>query len=163
MKKLAIIVWAMIAAFLLSGAACAGDSDNRAIAGLSTAKAYFDVKVGEPAKLVTRLRLIDQTFDQLIEAGVKPEFIIGFRGKASYFLTRGEDYVFEEEVAAKKKVHELVKHFRELGMLVEQCKVAAGLHDIDPEDFLPDIDLVRSGYIFMIGYQAKGYSLVPMD
>ena len=48
-------------------------------------------------------------------------------------------------------------------MLVEQCKVAAGLHDIDPEDFLPDIDLVRSGYISMTGYQAKGYSLVPMD
>ena len=151
--------------FFQNVAVHAADAGNKkALAGISEAKAYFDINVGEPAKLVNRLMLIDRTFEQLTSSGVKPDFVVGFRSTASYFVTKGpEDYILEDEVAAKKKVNEWIAKLRKRGIVVEQCLIAAELHDIDPEDFIENISPVQNGYISMIGYQARGYSYVPMD
>ena len=144
--------------------AFADEYDNRrALQNISTAKTYFDVNMGISEKLVIRLKLIDATYDQLSAAGVHPEFVIGFRGKASRFVTKGKDYVFEEDLAAKKKVHAWVKRFKERGIPMEQCLIAAGFDDVDPKDILPEIELVQNGYVSMIGYQIKGFAQVPMD
>ncbi|NOQ45232.1 MAG: hypothetical protein GQ559_00920, partial [Desulfobulbaceae bacterium] len=56
-----------------------------AIDGQETIKIVFDVNVGEPEKLLLRMRLIDQTFSELQEAGITPVFVVAFRGKASRF------------------------------------------------------------------------------
>lgn len=136
---------------------------HKALANLTTAKAYYDVNIGIPEKLLVRLELIDKTFDQLVEVGVKPDFIVGFRGKASDFVTKGKDYVLEEDLETKKKVHEWLTRFKERGIAIEQCKIAAGLRDIDAGDFLEHLEVVENGYISMIGYQAQGYSQIPMD
>lgn len=138
-------------------------TNKRALSNISAVKAYYDVNVGIPAKLVTRLRLIDKTYDQFVSAGVTPDFIIGFRGKASYFVTKKDDYVFEEDIPAKKKVLKWIQALKARGIVMEQCLIAASLHDIDPKDILPEIEVVQNGYISMIGYQAKGYSQIPMD
>jgi hypothetical protein len=138
-------------------------SNKRALVNISKVRAYYDVNVGIPAKLVTRLRLIDKTYDQLVSAGVTPNFIIGFRGKASYFVTKGDDYVFDEDIPAKKKVLKYIQTLKARGIVLEQCHIAASLHNIDPKDFLSEIEVVQNGYISMIGYQAKGYSQIPMD
>lgn len=163
MHKFSTVVLSVITIFLLAGTVQAEAPDYRSISGLSTAKAYFDLKVGNPAKLLMRLKQIDETYNQIADNDVKPEFVIGIRGKASYFVTKGSDYVFEDEVEAKKTVHKKIKEFRDRGMLVEQCRVAAELHEIDPQDFIKNIDVVPNGYVSIIGYQAKGYSFVPMD
>jgi intracellular sulfur oxidation DsrE/DsrF family protein len=148
----------------MNGNLFAGEYANkRALANIDSVRVYYDVNMGIPAKLQMRLTLIDKTYDQLVAAGVKPEFVVGFRGKASYFVTKGNDYVLEEDLAIKKRVHQWIKAFKEKGIVTEQCQIAAELHDIDPEDFLPEIEVVQNGYISMIGYQAKGYSQVPMD
>jgi uncharacterized protein len=138
-------------------------ANKRALANMSAVMAYYDVNVGVPAKLVTRLRLIAKTYDQLVSAGVTPGFIVGFRGKASYFVTKGDDYVFDEDLPAKKKVLKWIQALKARGIVMEQCRIAASLHDIDPKDILPEIEVVQNGYISMIGYQAKGYSQIPMD
>ena len=138
--------------------------NSRALRQVTFAKAYFDVANGLPGKLVNLLGFIDKAHDQLAKEGLKPEFIIGFRSAASAYVTKGsEDYVFDdEEIAAKKKVQEWVKRFKEKGIIMEQCVYAAEIYEIDPADILPEIDRVRNGYVSMIGYQSKGYSLVPM-
>jgi hypothetical protein len=142
----------------------ADEYDNRrALHNISKAKTYFDVNMGIPEKLVTRLKLIDATYDQLSIAGAHPEFVIGFRGKASRFVTRGNDYVFEEDIAAKKEVYAWIKRFKERGIPMEQCLIAAGFQNVDPKDILPEIEVVQNGYVSMIGYQVKGYAQVPMD
>lgn len=136
---------------------------SRALTGMNQAKVYFDVNVGHPAKLLSRLDIINRTRDSLLEMGVTPEFIIGFRSTASNFVTKGDDYVFEEELEDKRKVHEWLRRFAELGITMEQCRIAAGFQGIDSSDFRPEIELVPNGYISMIGYQLKGYAQIPMD
>jgi hypothetical protein len=93
MKK-NIIVSALTISLVLCLAifAFADEYENRrALHNISKAKTYFDVNMGIPGKLVTILKLINATYDQLSAAGAHPIFIIGFSGDASRFVTRGND------------------------------------------------------------------------
>lgn len=138
-------------------------NNNKALKGLTEAKAYFDVTVGDPKQLLLRLQLIDKTYNQIAAAGVTPAFIIGIRGKASNFFTNGGAYVLDSDLPEKEQIAALVKKFKALKMGIEQCRIAAGFQDIDVADFLPQVELVANGYVSMIGYHAQGYGLVPMD
>jgi intracellular sulfur oxidation DsrE/DsrF family protein len=63
----------------------------------------------------------------------------------------------------KRKVQKWIEHFRQTGIVLEQCDIAARTFDVDPKDILPGIRVVDNGFVSMIGYQTKGYAVVPMD
>ncbi len=138
-------------------------TNENALRGVTEAKAYFDVTVGEPKLLLLRLQLIEKTYQQLVAAGVTPTFVLGIRGKASHFFTKGDHYVLESDLPVKEQIAALMKKFKTLKITIEQCRIAAGLEDIDVADFLPEVEVVANGYVSMIGYQSQGYGLVPMD
>lgn len=138
-------------------------NNDKALAGVRETHVYFDVNVGEPAKLLTRLHLIDVTYNQLVAAGIAPHFVIGIRGKASNFFTKDDEYVLNEDLDAKKKIAGMVDRFRKQKFQIEQCNIAAEMQNIASTDFLPEIEVVANGYISMIGYQTRGYAFVPMD
>ncbi len=134
-----------------------------ALAGARSADVYFDVNIGEPAKLVKRLELIETTYRQLVAAGFSPRVVIGIRGKASNFFTGGDGYVLDDDLPMKRDIAARAGKLRAMGFAVEQCRIAAGLQEIDETDFLPLLTMVDNGYVSMIGYQAQGYAFVPMD
>lgn len=138
-------------------------SQSPSLSGVTTAKVYFDVNMGIPEKLLVRLVLIDKTLTQLQAAGVKPEAVIGFRGKASKFVTKGDFYVEKEEQAVKAEIHKWLKRFADEGIPMEQCLIAAELHGIAPNDFRPEVKVIQNGYVSMIAYQNKGFAQIPMD
>ncbi len=142
----------------------ASNLDNRAaLEGLKTPKVYFDVSLKDDNLLVFRMELLDKTIKQMADAGLEVIGIMGFRGGASRFITRDDHYVLEEEINNKKKIQEWVREFSNSGLVVEQCAIAAEILDIPQEDFIPEVKVVANGYISLIGYQAQGYSVVPMD
>ncbi len=165
MKKLLIL----LASFLFVASVSYADSQSavynneKALKGLTATKAYFDVTIGEPKKLLVRLQLVEKTYKQLVMAGVTPTFIIGIRSKASNFFTKGNDYVLDTDRPEKEQISALVIKLSSMKIGLEQCRIAAGFEDIDVADFLPQVRLVANGYISMIGYQSQGYSFVPMD
>ena len=134
-----------------------GDLDN-----LSGLKAYFDIKADSAAKIEKRLVWINDIYEQMTQKGVKPTFIIGFRSQASFFVIKEDEDIDEEDLPTKRKIENWLKHFAELGIPLEQCGLSVELYDIDPQDFLPEITVVKNGYISMIKYQNKGYAYVPM-
>lgn len=138
-------------------------NNDNALKGLTIAKAYFDVTIGDPKQLVLRLQLIDKTYNQIVAAGVTPAFIVGIRGKASNFFTKGNGYVLDIDLPEKEQIAALVKKFTTMKIGVEQCRIAAGFQDIAVADFLPQVEIVANGYTSMIGYQSQGYSFVAMD
>ncbi len=138
-------------------------NNAKSLKGLTATKAYFDVTVGDPNQLLVRLQLIEKTYKQIVEAGVTPDFIIGIRGKASNFFTKGTHYVLDVDLPQKKQIAAMVKKLNSMKISMEQCRIAAGFQDIDVVDFLPEVELVANGYVSMIGYQSQGYGLVPMD
>lgn len=137
--------------------------NDAALAGLTETKVIFDINQGEPSKLLLRLKLIDQTYRQLGEFGIPAKFVLAFRGKASRYVTVGEDYLKPADIALKNKIEDWIVRFKQQGMVLEQCALAAQMQKIDLSEFLPQLEVVANGYISLIGYQNKGYAFVPMD
>ena len=138
--------------------------DNRdALQGLAVTRAVFDINQGDPKILALRLRLIDETYRQLVDANADPHFVLTFRGQASFFLTRGGRHIAPEDLPLKQEIEELLKRLKAYGMPLEQCAIAARLLEIDTNDFLPEIKVVANGYASLIGYQNRGYAFIPME
>lgn len=137
--------------------------NDAALDGLTETKVVFDVNQGSPSRLLLRLEFIDKTYNQLIAFGTTPKVVVAFRGKASLYVTEGDDYLPSADLADKRKVEKWISQFKQQGMVLEQCALAAKMLKIDVEDFLPEIQVVANGYISLIGYQNKGYAFIPMD
>lgn len=138
-------------------------SNTRALKGLTTVKVVVDVNVGSPELLLRRIELIDETYTQLLDAGIKPVFVVAFRGPATRYVTRGKKHVAPEHEKAKKQIREWVGQFHENGFILEQCAIAARGQKVPVADILPDITIVGNGYISLVAYQNKGFALLPMD
>jgi hypothetical protein len=165
MKKILLILVSILLYTTVSYADSPSDvyNNNKALKGLTESRAYFDVTIGDPKQLLIRLLLVEKTYTQLVAAGVTPAFIIGIRGKASGFFTKGTDYVLDIDLPEKRQIAAIVKKLTTQKIGIEQCYIAAGFQEIDVADFLPEVELVANGYVSMIGYHSQGYGLVPMD
>ncbi|GAB6190858.1 hypothetical protein [Desulfocastanea catecholica] len=165
MHKIVLLVAALV--FISAGSHAEGQSElfsnGKALQGVTKTKAYFDVTIGDPKELLIRLQLIEKTYQQLVAAGVSPAMVIGVRGKASGFFTKGNGYVLDSDLPEKEHIAAMVKKLTGMKVGIEQCRIAAGFEDIDPADFLPEMELVANGYVSMIGYHAQGYAFIPMD
>ena len=159
----ALITISLIGCLVVPAAATSNQHNGGAINGLTTALVYFDVSLKDDNLLVFRMELLDKTIKQMEDAGLEVRSVVGFRGGASRFITKDEHYVLEEEISNKKKIQGWVKQFSERGIVIEQCSIAADIHDIPHEDFMEEVTVVGNGYISLVGYQAQGYSVVPMD
>ena len=163
MMKMVVVMLLAVVFIIRSDDGAAALNHGGALSGVMTANVYFDVNIGEPAKLRTRLQLIETTYTQLVAAGFSPRVVIGIRGMASNYFTKGADYVLEADLPLKKEIAAKIEKLRTMGFAVEQCRIAAGLQQIKVADFLPLVQVVDNGYVSMIGYQAQGYAYVPMD
>ncbi len=152
----------LLASIAPSAAQVIYDNDS-ALKNVVQANVYFDVNLDDSQKLLLRMNLLQQTVQQLREAGLEISIVIGFRGGASRFITRSDHYVLDEESGDKQKIQKLISSFSDEGITIEQCSIAADLLDIIHEDFLPEVRIVANGYISLIGYQTRGYAVVSMD
>lgn len=137
--------------------------DYDALKGLNSIKAVFDVRAGAPKSAAVFLDLILQTYrDSNIRAVTgKPEFSVVFIGPAVKLIstdTKGFPPEDQEHIA---KIARIVTEMAREGFKLEICIYAARLLGVAPATILPEIKQVENGWISVIGYQAKGYALVP--
>jgi intracellular sulfur oxidation DsrE/DsrF family protein len=160
MKRTAL----MIAILLVPAMAFAKQfTDTNALKGLKAVKVVCDVNVGDPKLLLRRMELIDETYTQLIDAGIQPTFVVAFRGPATKYVTRGTGHVPAGDYTIKKAIQEWIAQFHENGFSLEQCAIAARGQKVSYGDVLPQITVVQNGYISLVAYQNRGYALLPMD
>ena len=159
MKKI-ILICILLIGTVLNAQALELKNDN-ALEGVTNTNAVFDISPGGK-RLLRQLSVIHKTYDQLLTFGHKPKFVLAFRGGATKFLTKGDKYVPEKELAIKKQIQIKIKEFEDLGATMELCGIAAKGNKVDQNDFLPEIQIVANGYISVIGYQSQGYNLVPI-
>lgn len=158
-----IILTFLLGIFLFPQIVLSQQKDNiLALENLSELKVYFDIKADSAAKLEKRLIWINDTLKQASQKEVKATFIIGIRSMASFFVTKGDEYIDEEDIPTKKKIEKWLKYYAKQGVRIEQCGLSAELYDIDPQDFLSEVTVVKNSYISIGGYQNKGFAYVPM-
>jgi hypothetical protein len=83
------------------------------------------------------MALLDETYTQLVDAGIKPSFIVAFRGPTTKYVTKGTGYVASKHHATKKEIQGWIAQFHENGFSLEQCGIAARGQNVPYGDVLP--------------------------
>lgn len=58
---------------------------------------------------------------------------------------------------------ETIRQMKKAGVTFEVCMYAVKVLGVDPATILPEVDKVGNGFISIVGYQAKGYSVVTIN
>ncbi len=135
----------------------------KALDGLTSVKAVFDIRAGNPKGAAMQLDMIYKiTHDKSIIAVTdKPEFAVVFIGPSVKLISKNREGFSQEEQKSMDEIAGTVSKMAKEGVRLEICLVAAKVMGVDLSSILPDIAGVENGWISLIGYQAKGYSIVP--
>jgi intracellular sulfur oxidation DsrE/DsrF family protein len=145
----------VIAISLFSSICTVSAKENEAIEGVRSAKAIFDFRIGEPKSAAVHMDVIYQTYKDLATMKKKPVFVVVFMGPSVKLLSQN-NAEFSSELA--EKISAMAKD----GIKFEICMVAVNLLNVDSMSILREIKKVDNGWISEIGYQYKGYALVPV-
>lgn len=108
------------------------------------------------------LQVIEKTYDGLIAQNQNVDCIVAIRGSAVRLITTENWSFSEEQQKILEKAGALISKLRGKGIRFEACSVAMELFKITPESLLVDIQAVGNTFISLIGYQTKGYVIIPV-
>lgn len=139
-------------------------NDADALRGVSTGKGVFLLNLAEPERMSRYLRLIlESSHRGMAQQNVKPDFVLVFIGPGVRFLSTQPDKALAEKYDnALKVIAESVRKLKAAGVKMEVCSVANEVYGVANDQVLPEVKVVRDGFVSVIGYQAKGYGLVPV-
>ncbi len=156
-------IFIAICLFLSSVTYAAKPSDDDALSDIKEGKVVWDLTVGSPSKLLLMLNVIEETYDDLTRQNVKPDMVFAFHGPVVKLITTEYlDLPLDEEEAHEQALLQLKKLSEKPGVKMESCSIATRLLDVDNESILPYIKPVGNTFVSLIGYQKKGYALIPI-
>jgi intracellular sulfur oxidation DsrE/DsrF family protein len=85
-----------------------------------------------------------------------------FIGPSVKLISKNREGFSPEDQKSLDEIANTISAMSKDGINLEICLVAAKVFNVDPASVLPEIKRVGNGWISMIGYQAQGYSLVPV-
>ena len=147
---------------LLSSHSFAWAEEYNAMKGVNSVNAIFDMRIGNPQSAVLHLNLIYNTFEELVAMKKNPVFVVVFIGGAVKLISNDHSGFNTEEQKSLKQIAGIVSRMSKAGIRVEVCLVAAKVLGVEPASILSEIERVGNGWISEIGYQSRGYSLVPV-
>lgn len=138
-------------------------NDAAALKGVKQGKGIFLLNVDSPQKAALYLSIISDTHKTMAEQKVKPDFIIVFVGSTVRFLTTSPD----AELAGKQQdalssIAASITELKKKGVRMEICEIATNFFKVPNDKLLPELKLIGNGFTSLIGYQSKGYGLVPI-
>ena len=164
MRHFSCAVFAAVAlsVIAITPVCAASPDDHAALSGLNEVKVAFDVTNGDGKALLKQLEVIDETRQSLIKQGVKPHFVIAFRGPATKLVQKDQNQIKAEDREYAAKIAEKISalHSADGVTSIEQCSVAVRLAGTKPEDVDPGVKVVGNGWISLMAYEAKGYAYI---
>jgi intracellular sulfur oxidation DsrE/DsrF family protein len=153
-----------IAAFflILSSLSFASAEEYDAMKGVNSVNTIFDMRDGNLQTAVIHLNLIHDTYKELVAMKKNPVFVVVFMASAVKLISSDHSGFTAEEQKSLKEIASIISKMSKAGIRVEVCVFALKVFGIEPTSILPEIERVGNGWISEIGYQARGYSLVPV-
>lgn len=161
-----MLLTSLLAFSLLLPTAALADkpSDERAIAGLENGRILWDITIGDPERLIARLSVIEETYDDMVRQGLEPEMMFAFRGSAAGLIAATTDHLELEDVSAVRHIHERLEDLLARdGVHMEACSIATRRFDLTQDDLLPGIQLVGNTFLSIMGYENQGYATIRID
>lgn len=165
MRVFKTLVAVMLSAlWLLPAATQAAELNNEeALKGITEIHTLYDIRKSDPAVMLSYLKGVESNYNNLVKEGVKPNSRIIFISSAVKFITtKPSDEVELEHGETLKGIAVQIKRLIDMGVKMEVCAAATAYFKVDNATLLPGIKPVRSGFIAVMGWQAQGYSLVPV-
>jgi intracellular sulfur oxidation DsrE/DsrF family protein len=147
---------------MMSISALASTEQYTAMKGVDSAKAFFDMRVGVPKSAAIHMNLIYDTYKELTAMKKKPVFVVLFIGSAVKLISGNRSEFKPEDQKYLKEIAETVSAMSKAGIRLEVCLTAARYFGVDPASIQSEIMHVGNGWISEIGYQTRGYQLVPV-
>jgi len=132
--------------------------------GLKSVEAVFDFEQGDPQGALRRLNVINMTFKDknIQEITKKPDFVVVFIGPSVKLVSKNRGGFTAENQKILDEYANTISKMAKDGIKFEICLIAAKGFGVEPSTILPEIKQVGNGWISLIGYQAGGFSLVPV-
>jgi intracellular sulfur oxidation DsrE/DsrF family protein len=165
MKKITSIIISVSIAIVISLASTneAFSQEYKALVGLESINAVFDFRKDGPKEVATYLNLIHRTFLGVNSTiNENTDFVVVFTGPVVKLLSTNKGGFPSEEHEVLDKIAEMVSTMVKDGIQMEICLYAVKLSGLDPDSILPGIEQIGNGWLSLIGYQAKNYSLLPL-
>jgi intracellular sulfur oxidation DsrE/DsrF family protein len=159
-RRTPIVILVLIVSCLLPYG-IAYSQGNEALKDLHAVKAIIDFRTGDPKMAAAYLTLIGDTLrDQAIQAVTRnPEFVVVFGGHSVKLLAKDAKGFSPEEQRTIDEVKSKIMALAKNGVKFEYCIYAAKLFGLG-SPALAEIRLIDNGWVSLIGYQAKSYSLI---
>lgn len=156
----------IVALFVLGlSAVPAVSGEYPALEGLNGISAVFDVSLGSPAMANIVFEAVKGVYtDESTRALPEPSKIaIVFHGPAIKLISTLREGFTESDLKALDTFAATLRQMKKDGVTLEVCDYALKVMGVDPASILPEVDHVGNGFISVVGYQAKGYSLVTIN
>lgn len=162
-RRLMLMMTFWVVGLLALGRAQAAPlNDAQALRGLTSVKGVFMIDLDNPRHLAHVLAVVEMTDTGMARQGVQPHLVVVIIGPGVAFLTRDRRGIPYKEERPVAEVQAQVKNLHDMGIPVKACGVALKGMDVDPGDLIPQVQPVANGFVEAIGYQARGYQLVPV-
>lgn len=135
-----------------------------ALDGVKDIKIVFDVRGKNIKPIALQIDLIHKTYHDanIRAASERPKVAVVFGGHAVKLISDKRKGYNDEEKMLLDLVNGKLAEMTKDGIRLEVCLFAANVHGVDPETIPAHINRVENGWISSVGYQTKGYSLVPV-
>lgn len=162
-KTTCLLVSLCVGAVLVWAGTGSAQSYN-SLEGVESIKAVFDVRDDNPQNVLVHLRLVHESYndDEVRSTDGKPDFAVIFMDLSVTLLSKDREGFTDQEKETLQKIDALLEKMAAEGIVLEVCLFATDFFELDPTSFPPEIERVPNGWIASMGYQAKGYSLIPV-
>lgn len=152
-----IILSLVIAPLTTSSAAVLNDAD--ALKDLKVGKVIWDIGTDNPAKLALYLKVIQKTYEGLVQQKVTPEMVFAFHGGAVKLITTDREPIPLEQHGTLDEIGKLIADLqKQSGVKMEVCGLATALFNVKNSSILPGIKPVGNTFISIIGYCAESWA-----
>lgn len=147
----------------IDGTPLDGPDDSVALEGVEVGRILWDVTIGDPEFLASRLAVIKQTYRDLVRQDVAPEMVLAFRGGSVRLLSEDLELLDEEDREAAQEAQRLLKNLADLpGVRLESCYIAMRRVPLEADELLSDVNTVGNTFLSAMGYGQKGYVTIPI-
>jgi intracellular sulfur oxidation DsrE/DsrF family protein len=135
-----------------------------AVSAAQEYKAVFDCSSNDPRYIMSRMLLIEKTKQMIEKQGDSARFAVTIHGGCAVVASANADFLVpDEEVLYVKKAQESLKRLAEpKDVELVVCALSLEGNAIDREDVLPFIRISENSYLDTIGFQNRGYALMPL-
>lgn len=158
-----VVVMSIVVFFLvLSSFSFASAEEYDAMKGIDSAKVFFDMRDGIPKGAAVHMKLIHDTYKELVAMKKKPVFVVVFMGSSVKLISSNRSEFSSEEQKYLDEIADTISKMSKADIHLEVCLAAVKYFGVEPASIQSEIKQVGNGWISEIGYQARGYQLVPV-